>query len=377
MNARISAILVLAGWLAYDSVAAQMHDHHTTHDDATSGAAQDHSHPAHTGSHAALPVGVMGGHTHHKGRWAFSYRYMSMPMDGNLIGSRSVSPDQIVTSVPNRFFGNPGQPPTLRIVPVEMNMDMHMLGVMYAPTDRVTLMAMVNYLSKDMDHITYQGGMGTTVLGNFTTETRGLGDTSVSALVDFSRHDNHMLHVIAGLSIPTGSVDETDDILTPMGMRPTVRVPYPMQLGSGSWDPIVGVNYSGFGERLNWGAQWRSTFRIADNDEDYQLGNHHQLTGWVGYSLADPVSVSLRIGYSDVGEISGRDPAIAGPVQTADPDNFGGSRWDAALGINFAAQGALKGWRLAVEYVVPVDQDLNGPQLEMREMLTVGLQKRW
>lgn len=67
MNSRISAILVLAGWLAFDSVAAQMHEHHTTHDDATSGAAHDHAQPAHTGPHSALPVGVMGGHTHHKG----------------------------------------------------------------------------------------------------------------------------------------------------------------------------------------------------------------------------------------------------------------------------------------------------------------------
>jgi hypothetical protein len=60
-------------------------------------------------SHA--PLGVMGADTMMKGMWMLSYRYMRMEMDGNLIGEDSVSPEQIVTTVPNRFFGLPGQPP--------------------------------------------------------------------------------------------------------------------------------------------------------------------------------------------------------------------------------------------------------------------------
>ncbi|MEL6214252.1 MAG: transporter [Pseudomonadota bacterium] len=335
----------------------------------------DHDQTTRADAHA--PIGVMGDHTHDKGEWMFSYRFMSMPMEGNLSGSDSISPDQIATTVPNRFFGNPGQPPTLRVVPVEMNMDMHMFGVMYAPTDRITVMGMVNYIQKDMDHLTYQGGMGTAVLGTFMTETSGIGDTTVSALIDIGTNPDHKLHGIVGLSVPTGSIDETDDILTPMNMRPTIRLPYPMQLGSGSWDPILGLSYSGFAEHFNWGTQWRSTFRVADNDENYRLGDLHHLTGWAGYSFSDAVSVALRLAYTDQGEISGRDPLIAGPVQTADPDRFGGSRWDAGVSLNIAGQGDLEGWRLAIEYLVPVEQDLNGPQLETQEMLTFGIQKSW
>ncbi|MEL7024120.1 MAG: transporter [Pseudomonadota bacterium] len=335
----------------------------------------DHDQTTRADTHA--PIGVMADHTHQQGEWMFSYRFMSMPMEGNLQGSDDISPDEIVTTVPNRFFGNPGQPPTLRIVPVEMNMSMHMFGAMYAPNDRVTLMAMVNYVEKDMDHLTYQGGMGTTVLGEFTTEVSGLGDTTVSALVDFTRHPDHKLHAIAGLSLPTGSIDETDDILTPMNMRPTIRLPYPMQLGSGSWDPIVGLNYSGFADHWNWGSQWRSTLRIADNDNDYRLGHLHHWTGWAGYRLTDAASIAVRVAFSDQGEISGRDPQIAGPVQTADPDRFGGTRWDAGISINLAGQGDLDGWRVALEYLVPFSQDLNGPQLETQDTFTVGIQKSW
>ena len=338
-------------------------------------ASADHESIARADSHA--PIGVMADHFHKKGEWMISYRYMAMPMKGNLNGSSSLSPDTIVTTVPNRFFGNPGQPPTLRIVPIEMNMDMHMVGLMYAPTDRITLMGMLNYVTKDMDHTTYQGGAGTTVLGQFTTETSGLGDSSLAALVSFHDHDSAKIHGIIGVSVPTGDIEERDDILTPMNMTPTVRLPYPMQLGSGTWDPMVGASYSGFGDAFAWGAQWRSTFRFTDNDEDYRLGDEHRLTGWVSYSFVDSVSVSVRLDYMDRGEIDGMDSSIMGPVQTADPNRHGGTRLDAGIGLNLAGQGDLHGWRLALEYMAPVEQDLNGPQLETDGVFTVGLQKSW
>ncbi|MEM1401947.1 MAG: transporter [Pseudomonadota bacterium] len=326
---------------------------------------------------AHAPIGVMGDHVHKAGEYMFSYRYMTMEMEGNLLGSNSISPDTIVTTIPNRFFGAPGQPPTLRIVPTEMTMDMHMFGAMYAPTDKVTLMVMANYLQNDMDHLTYQGGMGTDVLGTFSTSTGGWGDTSVSALVSLIDRPATKVHTTLGVSLPTGSVEERDDILTPMNMRPTVRVPYPMQLGSGSYDPILGLTYSGYGGSMAWGAQWRSTLRVMDNDEDYRLGDSHSLTGWVSYMFSPSVSASVRLSYQDQDTIDGIDPRIRGPVQTADPDRLGGETTTAAVGVNFLARGALEGWRLGLEYSVPVEQDLNGPQLETDSTLTFGLQKAW
>jgi len=324
-------------------------------------------------SHA--PIGVMGDHFHKRGEWMLSYRYMSMRMAGNLDGSDAIDPDTIATTVPNRFFGMPMQPPTLRIVPVDMDMEMHMLGLMYAPSDRVTLMLMSNYITKEMNHITYAGPAGTDVGGEFRTRTSGLGDTSLTALVSFHDDDMHRVHAIAGLSLPTGSTDEVDGILAPTGMRPTVRVPYPMQLGSGSVDPIVGLSYSGTGARLGWGAQWRSTFRVSDNDDDYRLGDEHRLTAWTSYLFSDPLSASLRLECYSRGNIDGQDPSIMGPVQTADPDRQGIDRLDLGVGLNWAGQGDLRGWRLGLEFVVPLQQDLDGPQLETDEQLTLGLQR--
>ncbi len=325
-------------------------------------------------SHA--PIGVMGDHTHAAGEWMFSYRYMRMEMAGNLQGDESIAPDTIVTTEPNRFAGMPGMPPTLRIVPLDMDMTMHMPGLMYAPSDTVTLMLMGTYWQKSMAHRTYMGGMGTTVLGDFDVTTSGWGDTTATALVRIAHNATYRLHLAAGLSLPTGSTDEEATVLTPMNMRPTQRTPYPMQLGSGTWDPIIGATIASTGHgRFGWGAQWRSTFRLTDNDDDYRLGDEHRLTAWASWLWSDAVSTSARVAWYDRDNISGIDPQIMGPVQTADPDRQALTRMDAGLGLNVVGTGRLRGWRFGVEYLVPLLQDVDGPQLETDAEWLIGVQK--
>jgi hypothetical protein len=108
------------------------------------------------------PVSVMGDHYHKKGEFMFSYRFMPMWMNGNLQSTDNISNEDIYQS--------------FMVAPQKMNMNMHMLGLMYAPTDRVTLMVMGNYISNSMDLRT---GMGV----DFTTESGGLGDITVSSLI--------------------------------------------------------------------------------------------------------------------------------------------------------------------------------------------------
>ncbi len=325
--------------------------------------------PVRPDSHA--PIGVMGDHVHNKGEWMISYRYMSMDMEDNLQGNDSISPEEIVTTIANPNTG----PATLRVVPVEMTTDMHMFGLMYAPSDKVTLMAMINYLEKDMDHVSFAGMAGTNRRGLFTTESSGWGDTKLSALWSLYKSSGHKLHVNLGLSIPTGSIDERDAVLTPMGTRPTLRLPYAMQLGSGTYDLEPGVTYSGHTGKMAWGAQYRATLRLGENDEDYTWGDIHTITGWGSYRFTNWISASLRLSYRDEGRIDGMDTNIAAPVQTADPDNYGGERVDLGIGVNLAGQsGALRNQRLALEYVTPLEQDVNGVQMEMQSMLTLGYQ---
>ena len=343
-------------------VASSLMSIYATADSASS------SHHTSTQASSHAPIGVMGDHLHKKGEFMFSYRYMNMDMQGSQDGSTDISPEQIASTVPNRFAGSPMQPSTLRVVPLQMSMEMHMLGMMYAPNNKVTLMAMTNYQQRTMDHVTFMGAMGTTRLGNFTTRSQGIGDTSLSALIKVNNH----WHATAGLSLPTGSIDETDAILTPMNTRPSPRLPYPMQLGSGTYDVISGLTYASGHELWGWGSQWRSTFRTGENSENYTLGDEHKLSSWLSYSFSDALSLSSRIQYLNRGNIDGIDPQIIAPVQTADPDNQGLERWDFSLGANWLLPGHKH--RLALELSAPIAQKLDGPQLETDYMFTLGWQ---
>ncbi len=320
-------------------------------------------------SHA--PIGVMGDHTHAKGELMISYRFMTMYMDGSLSGTDDISADEIATTIPNRFSGVTGQPPTLRVVPTDMRMNMHMIGVMYAPTDKLTLMGMGMILSNNMDHLTYQGGMGNTVLGSFTTETSGFGDLRITALYQLTED----FHVNLGVSLPTGSIEEEGQVLAPNTMEPTLRLPYPMQLGSGTTDLLPALTYFSKGENMSWGSQLNATIRMDESDNGYSLGNQLGFTAWGSYMIDKWVSGSLRVGYLTRAKNDGTDPDIVAPVQTADPDFHGGSRLDLLVGLNLIGQsGFVKNHRLAFEYGLPVLQDLNGPQLKTSNVLTIGWQ---
>lgn len=362
---------VVLGILAFNPHSAMaQHEHHGGHSNH-----RDHS------EHRTAPIGVMGDHLMNAGEWMTSYRYMRMDMDGNRDGSSGIGASTIVTTVPNRFFGIPGQPPTLRVVPTDMQTDMHMFGAMYGVTDWLTVMTMGMYLERDMDHITFAGGVGTTQLGEFTTESEGFGDTRITGLVQVYEDATHRVHLNAGLSLPTGSITEEDTVLAPNGMTPIIRLPYAMQLGSGTFDAMPGITYNGMQDNVFWGAQYVGEIRLEDeNDEGYSLGDKHFITAWGGYqrtpSQAYGVETSLRLTGSTQDDISGIDPLIVAPVQTADPNNYGGEMVELGFGASVTGkQGVIEGHRLAAEFTIPLYRDLNGPQLERDYTFTLGWQK--
>ncbi|MBT5265422.1 MAG: copper-binding protein [Rhodospirillaceae bacterium] len=308
-------------------------------------------------------------HKHGAGSWMVSYRYMRMDMEDNLSGSDDITPEEIVTTVANHFAGTSGQPDLLRIVPEQMTMDMHMFGVMYGITDQLSVMAMGSYLKREMDHITFMGTSGTTRRGTFTTESSGIGDTKVIGQYKFGNGFTGKL----GVSLPTGATDETDDILAPNGSTPTVRLPYSMQLGSGTFDLLPALDFATRKGNWGFGAGYSGILRLGENDDDYTLGNEHRVTGWASYNLNPEVSITAKLIAETVESISGIDPNIVGPVQTADPDNYGGERVQAALGLNFRGSGELSGMRIGFQVAMPLYQDLNGPQMKQSWVATAGL----
>lgn len=332
--------------------------------------------PSRADDHA--PIGVMGDHLHAAGEVMISYRYMNMAMGDSRIGRDRVSPEFIVENVPNRFAGQPMQPDTLRIVPRSMHMEMHMLGGMWGVSDDVTLMAMLPVIVNSMDHITFEGGSGTDRLGSFQTSSKGLGDIGLAGLFRLGVLAGGDIVGRFGLRAPTGSTGNEDTALTPMGATPRVRVPYMMQPGSGTWAVTPGLTWRAQFGALGWGANYSGVMQIGRNSDGYTRGDEHEISLWGSWLWTPALSSSLRLRAHNRGRITGIDPEIVAPVQTADPDFQGGDRLELGFGVNLLGTGAaLAGHRLTAEYLLPFYQDLNGPQMEMERTVILGYQYAW
>ena len=296
-----------------------------------------------------LFVNVLGTHTHLAGEWMIGYKFKLMRMEGNRDGTNRRTAGEVLQDFP--------------VTPTEMNMAMHMFEVMYSPSNDLTLMAMFPYLDISMDHLTRSGVQ-------FTTETQGIGDISLSGLYTVYgevEKGGHRLLVIPGLSFPTGSIDEKGD--TPAGHQ---QLPYPMQLGSGTFDLLAGFAYLGDSENWAWLAEARGTIRLGKNSRDYSLGDRLHLDAWVSRRLTNMTSLSAQIEGFMWGNIDGADPELnPAVVPTADPNRRGGKRVDFVLGVNvYVPKGRFKGNRVAFEAGIPVYQSLDGPQLENDWRLT-------
>jgi len=303
------------------------------------------------------PIGVMGDHIHHKGGLMATYRYMFMSMQRNYDGESQISDAAARAGY--------------MMAPTDMDMQMHMLGVMYAPTDKLTLMLMSHYIKNDMSMVNALG-----VRSEMHSE--GTGDTTLSAYYSLFNKGTSSAHIGLGISAPTGSIDEKLDN--------GAHQPYPMQLGSGTWDLKPSITWLGQSKNdWSYGSQLSAVIHLDENDNGYTLGDSATLTGWISRRLTNSSAVSLRLTGSTWENVDGHDdqmPTIpmgplAGQPMTApaDPDARGGSRIDLSLGLNLWS--TEKGARFALEGGTPIYQNLDGPQLDVDWFVTAGIQFSW
>lgn len=318
----------------------------------TTTALADNIHKA--GDHA--PIGVMGDHTHALGSWMVGYKYEYTQFSGNKDGTKSVSP----TSLMARY----GE------APLNMSMGMHMFEIMYGATDNLTLMAMPQYMQMDMTHASSHGG------GHMHThEVEGFGDTEVTGLYSIYNSDGENIknkaHLNLGISLPTGKSDAK--FLDHHNNE--YNLPYNMQFGSGTFDPIFGATYTGKSPDWSWGAQTINYIRVGQNNEGYRQGNKYTGTAWIARNIADFTSLSFRMEGEAWENISGRDRKL--PLTTiagANPSGQGGERLMASIGLNFLAGQKLLNQRLAVEFGVPLYERFDGPLPETDYRLSAGWQ---
>lgn len=338
----------------------------------SSSLSKSHSHAA-SGARAIdhAPIGVMADHYHKKGESMISVRQGFMDMSGNAFNGSHISNSSIL-AMPNPL-GN--MPANLSVVPVEMDMQMTMAGAMYAPSNQVTLMAMAMYMSKEMSLNTYAPMMDRALVGEFNTSSSDLSDISLGALIKLQETDSSRWHAEVTVQKSIGDNDAKDLVLTPMGMNMEMILPYGMQAGDDASRLVLGItNVKSLSEKIVWGNQLRGKFVVSDND--WSFGDQFELNTWMQYELNQSLSFSSRLKFVHQDKLSGSNSMIAAPVQTANPENYGGREIHFALGVNFLAH-ILPGQadRFGLELVTPIEQDKNGLQMETDYQLIFGYQK--
>lgn len=288
--------------------------------------------------HASVPAGpisIMGQHHHPVGEWMVSYSVMKMHMEGNLDGTQKLD-------IPL---------PGYMVSPLEMDMTMHMLGVMTGVSDTLNVMMMLPFYSAEMDNIVNMSGMP------FTTESDGMGDLELSMLYKAGPNWTGII----GMSFPTGSIDEKD--ITPMSGDDAVQLAYPMQTGSGSYELITGVNFSAGTSMTGWGSQAVIYLPLDTNDRDYKNGRSLQVSAWYSTAFNKSHGTSLSLRFEDRANIKGADEALNPMMMPgADAKLRALRRVQLSMGYNYTG---IKGYLIGMEVGAPVYQSLDGPQLEM------------
>lgn len=310
-----------------------------------------------------VPSGLFGIYAFpEKGQGVAGINVQRHEFDGLVQGSDSISAATAVTTAPNRFFGDPMQPPTLRVVPRSATADVVFPYANFAINDRMALVGLIPLIRKKTVLETFAGPFGTVSLGTNTVRSEGIGDIKFGTIIKaFNTPDNaHNLLFDIVVSAPTGSIEKEDVQLTPMNTRMKARLAYGMQLGSGTWDSLLGVVYWGKQDRWGWGAQYLATLPLESrNSEGWRYADKHEGTAWLSYEWRPDLATSVRLRGETQGTIRGIDPKIYGPGLGANPDNYGGERVEVGVGVNWMAAFANN---VSLELLVPVHEDRNGVQ---------------
>ena len=289
-------------------------------------------------------------------RFHFSTNYINVRFDGYMDGTKDLSFGEVL------FSGGTRTDKNFPIVPTVIQQEATQFKTAYTLSEQITLSLSIPYIRQSSEHISNKEGFE-----EFTIVSEGLGDIE-TAISWFKKLDknNHLL-LSLGVSLPTGSIDETGDTPSP---GPDNQLPYTMQLGSGTYDIKPSIHYFGSAGNWTYGADLNLTLRTGKNDRDYRLGNVYQSSIWTRYALTDWLEPSIRINGVVWDEISGKDPALPYdsvndlyPAAVVKPDNFGGTKLLALVGLRLKdPRGRLENTFLEFEAGTPFYQKLNGPQ---------------
>ena len=318
------------------------------------------------------PIGVMGDHYHKTNERMISIRYSAMQMKGNILHNNSISDQEIITSQINPFASMPNAPTYLSVVPQKMDMQMMMVGGMYAYSDNLTYMGMLMFMKNKMTSNTYKGTMDRAYLGSFQTGLDDISNFSFSALYKLAETNDNRWHLELGIDKSIGKNNNQDSMLTPMNTYMNMTMPYFMQMDESTKLITALTNNRGF-NGLVLGSQIKKYSVIGE--KDWSFGDKLEISSWLQKSYDDSLAFSIRLLFTKKQNLSGSSLEIKSPVQSANPLNYGGSELEFGLGVNKIFNFFQKEHiRLGIEYLFSLNTNKNGLQMKNNNKLIIGYQ---
>ena len=285
-----------------------------------------------------FPAGVKGCKNMMSKKIMFGYKFGAMESKSLKDGTNNINH----SSVQNLGYS---------MTPLKMNMDMHMFSAMYAVNEKISVMAMLPYIEKKMEMKMLTGGMAGMT---HSVNSRGIGDLSIAGVFKISNKSNFKL----ALSIPVAEFNEKD--LNMSGVLKTL--PYPLQLGSGTYDITLGYSFQEVFEDWSYGVQANVLKRIDYNSEGWKYGDKREISTWIARPISKSFSVSLGLDVEHQENISGRSANRNNMIPTWSEYNQSHLRVSSNIGINYKFPKSKS--RIGIQCGTPIYRDVNGPQME-------------
>lgn len=299
-------------------------------------------------------------------KWSFSYTYRKLSSGEYRMGTNDVSFDDVLFT-PGEARTNYNYP----VVPTFICQNVHAFAAGYNVTDAISLNIVIPYITQGTDHISIVPGFD-----EFLLKSDGIGDIGLSASYQKRPTLTSALQFTAGVRLPTGSIDIRGD--TPRNGSGTLeRLPYTMQIGSGTLDFTGAVHYSKLMKDFKLGVSANTTIRTGKNENDYRLGNNYGLAGWAQYSKNHWFQPGVRVGVREIEMIKGGDvslqvpAAFPFPASITNPANYGGTKVNLSAILRVCPKEDCD-FSISGEYGKPIYQNLNGIQPKDRHFFSVS-----
>ena len=324
-----------------------------------------------------MPMNIPGGGVPETHEFRFKIQPMFMRMKGLRSGTSNVDGASLL-GMPVMMGKPTGK---FMAVPESMDMSMLNLALGYSFTDDFFAGVMAMYQDNRMD-MRFSSMMKTmTGMTGYTMKSHGVADTMLMTKYRLYADDplipTSEASLFAGANLPTGSIGERNTT-HPLAVRQQELLPYGMQLGSGTVDPILGLLYQGSSSPWWWGVDGTWTGRLYDNSRGYRLGDVWRVDAYLMNQIRYDFLWQAQLNFEHKGRIRGEaieartgfsgrathgDPNSPYMTPLWNPANYGGTKLSATLGVQ---------WQPAPLHILdltvrlPVYQRLNGVQLKDR-----------